>query len=91
MRTSARRGRRPLTLELTPEEATELAVRVRAPTSTQRDAARARIILACAEGGSAREIAARLDVPVRRVERAIEYLLFHTNSEEKRRLSGVGC
>jgi hypothetical protein len=42
---------------------------VRAPTSTQRDAARARILLACAEGGSARQIAQRLGVPVRRVER----------------------
>jgi len=63
------RGRPPLVLELTPEEETELRRRVRAPTSSQRDAARARIVLACAGGGSAREVAARLDVPPRRVER----------------------
>jgi hypothetical protein len=56
-------------LALTREEAAELSARVRAPTSTQRDAARARIILACAEGGSARAIAAHLGIPVRRVER----------------------
>ncbi len=65
----ARRGRPPLLLELTPEEEAELTRRVRAPTSSQRDAARARIILACTGGGSAREIAQRLVVPVRRVER----------------------
>ena len=66
---SARRGRPPLTLELTPEEETELTRRIRAPTSTQREAARARIVLACAGRRSAREVAARLGVPVRRVER----------------------
>lgn len=58
-----------MVVELTPEEQTELRRRVRAPTSTQRDAARAGIILACAEGGSAREIGVRLEVPVSRVER----------------------
>lgn len=69
MGTSIRRGRPSLLLELTPEEKAELLRRLRAPTSTQRDANRARIILACAEGGSAQEIASRLGVPVRRVER----------------------
>ena len=69
LQTSGRRGRPPLTLELTADEAAELTTRVRAATSTQRDAARARIILACADGGSARETAQRLGVPIRRVER----------------------
>ena len=63
------RGRPAITLELTPEEGAELTRRVRAPTSSQRDAARARIILACARGGSARAVAARLGIPVKRVER----------------------
>jgi hypothetical protein len=81
--TSARRGRPPLALELTPEEAAELSARVRAPTSTQRDAARARIVLACAEGGSARAIANRLGVPVRRVERWRARFL-------RKRLNGLG-
>ena len=79
----ARRGRPPLLLELTPEEEAELTRRVRAPTSSQRDAARARIILACAGGGSAREIAARLAVPVRRVERWRGRFL-------RKRLNGLG-
>jgi len=70
-------------VELTPEEEAELTRRVRAPTSSQRDAARARIILACVEGGSALEIAARLEVPVRRVERWRGRFL-------RRRLSGLG-
>jgi len=80
---SARRGRPPLAFELTPEEATELSSRVRAPTRTQRDAARARIILACAEGGSARQIANRVGVPVRRVERWRGRFL-------RKRLKGLG-
>ena len=83
MGASARRGRPALVLELTPEEAAELRRRVRAPTSSQRDAARAWIILACAEGGSAREIAARLNVPVRRVERWRSRFLM-------KRLNGLG-
>lgn len=66
---SVRHGRPALVVELTPEEQTELRRRVRAPTSSQRDAARAGIILACAEGGSAREIGVRLEVPVSKVER----------------------
>lgn len=77
------RGRPPLVLELRPEEEAELRRRVRAPTSPQRDAARARIILACAEGGSARAIAARLKVPVRRVERWRGRFL-------RKRLNGLG-
>lgn len=83
MGTSARRGRPALRLELTPEEAAELSFRVRAPTSTQRDAARARIILACAQGGSAREIAGRVGVPVRRIERWRGRFL-------RKRLKGLG-
>ena len=79
----ARCGRPPLLLELTPEEEAELTRRVRAPTSSQRDAARARIILACAGGGSAREIAQRLVVPVRRVERWRSRFL-------RKRLRGLG-
>jgi hypothetical protein len=70
-------------LELTPEEEAELLRRVRAPTSTQREAARARIVLACAGGGSARKIAARLGVPVRRVERWRGRFL-------RKRLQGLG-
>jgi len=66
---SVRRGRPALVVGLTPEEHTELRRRVCAPTSSQRDAARAGIILACAEGGSAREIGVRLEVPVSKVER----------------------
>lgn len=83
MGTSVRRGRPPLVLELTPEEATALSARVRAPTSTQRDAARARIILACAEGGSAHQIAQRVGVPIRRVERWRSRFL-------RKRLKGLG-
>ena len=79
----AGRGRPPLLLELTPQEEAELTRRVRAPTSSQRDAARAGIILACVGGGSAREIAARLAVPARRVERWRGRFL-------RKRLSGLG-
>jgi hypothetical protein len=79
----ARHGRPPLLLELTPEEEVELTRRVRAPTSTQRDTARARIILACAGGGSAKAVAGRLGVPVRRVERWRGRFL-------RRRLDGLG-
>lgn len=78
-----RRGRPTLLLELTPEENAELKRRVRAPTSWQRDANRARIILGCAEGGSAREIAERVGVPVKRVERWRGRFL-------KKRLDGLG-
>jgi len=57
--------------------------RVRAPTSSQRDAARARIILACAEGGSAPEISSRLGIPQGRVERWRNRFL-------RKRLKGLG-
>ena len=80
---SARRGRPAITLELTAEEEAELTRRVRAPTSSQRDAARARIILACAGGGSAGAVAARLGIPVKRVERWRARFL-------RRRLKGLG-
>lgn len=83
MGTSARRGRPPLTLELTPEEETVLTRRFRAPTSSQRDAARARIVLACAGRRSAREVAGRLGVSVRRVERWRGRFL-------RKRLKGLG-
>src|SRR5207244_12438141 len=48
-----------------------------------RAAARARSILACAEGGSARQIAGRVGVPVRRVERWRGRFL-------RKRLKGLG-
>jgi transposase len=54
---------------LTPAEAEELGRRVRAATSTQRDAIRARIVLGCAAGERAPEVARRLGISVRRVER----------------------
>lgn len=57
--------------------------RVRAPTSSQRDATRAHIVLACAEGGSAKAVAGRLGMPVRRVERWRGRFL-------KKRLNGLG-
>ncbi len=57
--------------------------RVRAATSTQRDARRARIILACAEGGSARAVAARVGTSVRSVERWRGRFL-------RKRLDGLG-
>src|SRR5262245_24133626 len=54
---------------LNAEQRTELERRVRARTSFQRDAVRARIILACGEGGSASAIAQRVGVHARTVER----------------------
>jgi len=54
---------------LNAEQRTELERRVRAWTSFQRDAVRARIILACEEGGSASAIAQRVGVHARTVER----------------------
>jgi transposase-like protein len=47
----------------------ELERRVRAATASQREARRARIILGCAEGGSAKKIAKRLGIGVGTVER----------------------
>jgi transposase len=55
----ARRGRPPVRLTLDEEVRAELERRVRAFTSTQREARRARIILACEQCGSA-EAAARV-------------------------------
>lgn len=55
----ARRGRPPVRLTLDEEVRAELERRVRAFTSTQREARRARIILACEQYGSA-EAAARV-------------------------------
>lgn len=49
-------------LELTPEEAVELGRRVRAPTTTQRDALRARLILARAERRKEKQVADQLGV-----------------------------
>ena len=47
----------------------ELERRVRATTSAQRDVSRARIILGCADGGSAEAVARRVGVSSRTVER----------------------
>ena len=55
----ARRGRPCLRISLDEKERVELERRVRATTSMQREAQRARIILACAEGGSLNDIANR--------------------------------
>jgi len=64
-----RPGRPPLQLTLTSRQRMELRRRVRAATSSQREALRARIILACEEGGSAQEVARRSRVHARTVER----------------------
>jgi len=56
---------RPITtLELTPEERTELQRRVRASTTPKRDSLRAEIVLARAEGLSVAEVAERVAVSV---------------------------
>lgn len=65
----ARRGRPPVRVSLDPEQQGELERRIRAATSTQRAALRARIILACAKGHSAEEVAHRCGVHSRTVER----------------------
>jgi transposase len=54
-------------LELTTEEKSELQARVRSPTSTQRDALRARIVLLRAEGHSEAEVASATEVSVNTV------------------------
>jgi hypothetical protein len=51
------------------EQQAELERRVRAGTSLQRDVVRARILLACAEGGSATAVAEQIGVHPRTVER----------------------
>jgi transposase len=54
-------------VRLSPEERSELEARVRAPTSEQRDAFRARIVLMAAEGRSTRSIARDLGTMPRTV------------------------
>jgi len=56
-------------VSLDEEDRVELMRRVNAATSTQRDSARARIILACAQGGSLEEIAERQKVHPSTVQR----------------------
>lgn len=63
------RGRPCVTLTLTAEQRGELQRRVRAASGAQRDAVRARIILACEAGGSAVAVARRVGVHPRTVER----------------------
>lgn len=65
----ARRGRPSLEVTLTPPQREELSRRVRAVTSSQRDALRARILLACEQGGSAENVAERIHVHPSTVER----------------------
>jgi transposase len=59
-----RRGRPPAAVELSVEDRAELERRERAATSSQRDADRARIVLAAGEGLGTAEIAARFGVSV---------------------------
>src|SRR5829696_1491757 len=54
-------------VRLLPEERSELEARVRAPTTEQRDAFRARIVLMAAEGRSTRSIARELGTMPRTV------------------------
>lgn len=63
------RGRPCVHLTLDTEQRAELQRRVRARTSCQRDGLRARIILACEDGGSAAAVARRVGVHPRTVER----------------------
>jgi transposase-like protein/transposase len=63
------RGRPCVQLTLDAEQRAELQRRVRARTSCQRDGLRARIILACEDGGSAEAVARRVGVHPRTVER----------------------
>jgi len=65
----AQRGRPPVKVALDEQQRAELERRVRAATSAQRDVLRARIILGCADGGSAQAIARRMGVSPRTVER----------------------
>jgi transposase len=64
-----RRGRPSVQLVLDKQQRAELQRRVRAGTSAQRDAVRARIILACAQEGSAAAVARQVGVHPRTVER----------------------
>jgi len=65
----ARRGRPSVKIDLDEHRRVELKRRVRAQTSTQREARRARIILACAQGGSAKEVARRVGSSANTVQR----------------------
>jgi len=65
----SRRGRPPVKLVLDEKARTELRRRVRAFTSTQREARRARVILACEEHGSAKAAAKAAGVHHTFVER----------------------
>jgi transposase len=64
-----RRGRPSVQIVLDEPQRTELQRRVRAGTSAQRDAVRARIILACAQARSAAAVAREVRVHPRTVER----------------------
>lgn len=66
---TVRRGRPPLRLKINPLHRAELQRRVRAPTSLQREALRARIVLACEHAQSAQEVARGCGVHPRTVER----------------------
>ena len=66
---SRRRGRPLARVQLQLEQSAELQRRVRAATSTQREALRARIILACADGVKTVEAARICSVHARTVER----------------------
>jgi hypothetical protein len=65
----ARRGRPSVQLTLDEQQRAELQRRVRAGTTAQRDGVRARIILACEQGGSAVAVARQARVHPRTVER----------------------
>ncbi len=58
------RGRPPVAVSLTPVERAELQLRVHAATTPQRDALRAKVILAADDGESSSSIAERLKVSV---------------------------
>jgi putative transposase len=58
------RGPKPLTVTLTDEERTELARLARRPTTAQRLAQRARIVLAAATGANNEQIARQLGVNI---------------------------
>jgi transposase len=64
-----RRGRPSVQLVLDEHQRSELERRVRAATSAQRDVQRARIILACAQAGSAVAVGHQVGVHPRTVER----------------------
>ena len=65
----AGRGRPCITVALTAEERGELQRRIGAGSGAQRDALRARIIVACERGGSAAAVGQRVGVHPRTVER----------------------